>query len=170
MTGSEEASGGERIFDYYRNVVELGTAELMAHRNRFIEYNKINVAIGGGITLVMLVDVEARFALFFVSLMIIFGLTLCASWIRQIAESLKMLATWRAAAGEIERSEHFQRAIGGVAVQIWSHAEMSESIEKGTKFDKSSGKHHSWMAVFWLFFYVLVSIAMYFRLLDRQAF
>ena len=169
MTDSDGSRDGERIFDYYRNVVELGTAELTSHRNRFLEYNKINIAIGGGVALIMLIDIETRFALFFVSMMIIFGLSLCASWLRQIRESLTMLAAWRAAAGAIEQSEHFRRAIGKVEVQIWSHEDISVSIEEGTKIDSSSGKHHSWMAVFWLFFYVLVAIAMYFRLLAQQA-
>ncbi len=169
MTDSDGSRDGERIFDYYRNVVELGTAELTGHRNRFLEYNKINIAIGAGITLIMLIDTDERFALFFVSMMIIFGLILCASWIRQIQESLTMLAAWRAAAGKIEQSEQFRRSVGEVEVQIWSREDILVSIEKGTKIDTSSGRHHSWMAVFWLFFYVLVAVAMYLRLLAQQA-
>ncbi len=162
-----DGAGGEsdKVFDFYRTIVELGTTELRSHRHRFYENAKLNMAIAAAIGIIMFVDIEARYAVFLISLLIVLGITGCLLWMRQIKEGIAMLARWRTVAAAIEETPQFRAAIGGLDTRVWSTPEVRSSIERGAEIEEPSGKHHVWIATFWLVFYALVAVMMYLRFL-----
>lgn len=164
---ADETEGGDgNVFEFYKTVVELGTSELENHRVRFYQNAKINLAIAAAIGVIMFVDIDARYAIFLVSLLIVLGITGCLLWLRQIKEGLSMLSRWRTAAAAIEETPQFRAAVGGIDLRVWSTPEVKSSIERGAQVEEPSGKHHVWIATFWLVFYALVAVMMYLRFLS----
>lgn len=159
--------GGNKVFDFYKTVVDLGTTELRSHRERFYQNAKLNMAIAAAIGIIMFIDIDARYAVFMVSLLIVLGITGCLLWLRQIKEGVAMLARWRTVAAAIEDTLQFRAAIGGLDMRVWSAPEVKSSIERGAEIEEPSGKHHVWIATFWLVYYALVAVMIYLRFLGN---
>ncbi len=156
--------GGGRVFEYYRTIVELGTAELHHHRTRFFENVRINLAVLATIAVLMSVDVGANNRILFISVLIIYGLISCYQWLRQTRESIIKLAKWRSVAARIEESEQFRGELGGLDIKAWSEPDITgEKAEGGPA--ETSDRRHIWIASFWLAFYALMAVVLYFEIL-----
>ncbi len=153
------------VLSYYNTVVELGTTELVQYRNRVYQNIKINLAVAAAIAILMHYAEGERYTTLFISVLILFGIMNCVLWRRQISETLANIANWRLDAAQIEQTEQFQDAIGGLDVKVWTRPELMASIEKGTQVEEPSGKHHVWIPTFWLLFYVIVAAVRFIKML-----
>jgi hypothetical protein len=163
--GSGTAGAEGRAFEYYRTIVELGTAELAHHRTRFFENVRINLAVLAGIAVLMAADIGSDNRILFVSVLIIYGILGSYQWIRQTRESVGKLDSWRSVAARIEASEQFRAEMGGLDVKAWSRPEIMAEMEHGGETGSSGGKRHVIVASFWLVFYVLMAVVLYFDIL-----
>lgn len=168
MTGETGGpAGGGGVLEYYRTIVELGTAELHHHRTRFFENVRINLAVLAAIAVLMSVDVGANNRILFISVLIIFGLISCYQWLRQTRESIAKLGKWRSVAARIEESQQFRDELGGLEIKAWSEPDSTGETAEGGPAE-TNDRRHIWIASFWLAFYALMAVVLYFEILASR--
>ena len=126
---------GDKTFDWYKSILELGNFEVEHGRIRFFETAKLHLAVVAGILALSAYAVAHSnpVPLLLALILAVFGAVNASAWNRQLASSFSWDARWRLTVSAIEDAEDFRSTVGVSEIKAWSHDEVKPRLSPGQK-------------------------------------
>jgi len=124
----------ERIFEWYRLIVETGNLELQQSTTRFFENAKLHLLILAGIFAAGSYSFsQNRLFLIVPSGVAVLAALHAFAWQNQVVASSHWEGKWRTAAAEIEATTEFRSAVGVPQIRVWSDEEVMKRLSPGVR-------------------------------------
>ncbi len=123
-------AGDNKLFEWYKILVDIGKFEVEHSRTRFFDTAKIHLAILAGVLALSSYALANDKDIVLIPAIIacIFGIVYAIAWLTQIAESSKWTRRWYLKAAEIEETAEFKSTVSSNNIKVFSDPDIEEDL------------------------------------------
>lgn len=151
-----------KVFDWYKEVIELGKFEVQNTRIGFYETSKLHLSIVAGMLVLASYAITAKepIILILAFMVSIFGVFNAVRWNGLINSSVNWEGRWYSTASEIEKSEQFIKKVGLDNIKAWSHEEVTSKLKPDEKSKGKTPKFYKSFVISLIAFYTVFAFGL----------